>query len=331
MNSINFATYFRPKTFSEVVGQDVPKEVLTKIALTPGISVRSIFLKGAFGAGKTTISKLFGRAVNCSNFSKLHDVCNECDHCKEASTLNSQLYMELDSSIVGNVDAIRSLQEKLSYIPNGRRVVVFDETHAVSKAGQNALLKMVEEGVPNTFFVFASTEDILPTIKSRSICLEITTIPHNLIVSRLQTICDSNSIPYTPEALDSIASKSNGHMRDALSILQLYTLVGDVALKTSYQLIIRFFKAALSKRLDIANSTLQDILQFPSLDIRNSLYLFIRNAFSSQPNTPLYPFLQSGWINKIYSYVFSPVSQSALKDEVGIELMFKSFLDKLSK
>lgn len=331
MESINFSTYYRPKTFSEVVGQEVPKSVLRKIAMTDGISVRSVFLKGSYGSGKSTLCRLFGKAMNCSQFKKTGEICNECASCKEVEAANSQLYFEFDSSVAGNVDAIRALKDRLSYLPNGRRVVVFDETQSASKAALNALLKMVEDGIPNTMFVFASTEDILPTIKSRSVCLDITPIPHELIVHRLQEISALQNVEINSTQLDTIAVKSNGHMRDALSLLQLYSLAGDEALRSSYFSIVKFFRFALQKKLQEAELSLTDILTYPIVDIRNSLYIFIKNCYLAKQGSDLYMFNQSGVVNKIYGFTFSSVSQQALKDEMGIELYFRSFLDKVSR
>lgn len=325
----NLATKYRPTTFAEVVGQDIPKSVLKKIAMADGIAARSIFLHGSFGSGKSTLCRIFARAMNCKTFKKTGDVCNECDGCKSSSTKNSNLYYEFDSSVVGNVDSIRNLQELFSYVPDGRRVVVFDEIHAATKQALNAMLKMVEEGVPNTIFVFASTEDILPTLKSRSICLDITTIPFDLIKDRVLQVASFENIEITEDIAMTIAVKSAGHMRDALSILQLYALAGVEGLKTSYSLIVSFFRKALSHKVDEASLILQDILKYNIVDVKSSLYLFIRNIFLAKSGEPLYP-LKSSMGVKLFNYFFSPVAQTAIKDEVGIELLFRSFLSKLS-
>ena len=156
----NFSTKYRPMTFDQVVGQEVPKTVLKKIAQSPGIACRSIFLKGSWGSGKTTMARIFARAMNCEHFHETGDVCNTCSACQEAMAQNSQIYMEFDATTAGNVDSIRALHDKLSYLPqkNFRRVVVFDEVHACSSSALNALLKLVEEGIPSTIFVFCSTE-----------------------------------------------------------------------------------------------------------------------------------------------------------------------------
>lgn len=324
----NFATQYRPLKFSDVVGQETVIKALKSVARADGIAVRSIFLKGAWGSGKTTSARIFSRALNCSKFKELDDVCNECDSCKEVLSPNSQLYFEFDSSVVGNVEAIRNLQEKLAYTPTkGRRLVVFDECHSASKQALNAMLKMIEDGVPNTMFLFASTEDILPTIKSRSLCLDVTPIPFDLISTRLRYVADKENVNITDEAIETLSVKSNGHMRDALSLLQLYSVIGESALSTSYQLITTFFRAACSKRQDIAEQTIPNILQYPIVDIKSSIYRFIKNCYTAVQGDELFPFQTI--IPKIYQYTFSQVSQYALNDEVGIELYFRSFLEKL--
>ena len=231
-----------------MVGQDIPKAVLKKIALADGISVRSVFLKGAWGSGKSTLARIFGKAMGCHNLKSLGDVCNSCPGCLEAEAANSQTYFEFDSSVAGKIDSINALKDRLSYLSNSRRVVVFDESQASSRAALNALLKLIEDGVPNTMFVFVSTEDILETIKSRSVCLDITPIPHELVVNRLKEVAEIQKLSITPLHLETIAVKSHGHMRDALSLLQLYSLAGAEALKSSYSLIVKFFFSALRKR-----------------------------------------------------------------------------------
>lgn len=165
-NTGNLANLYRPKTFKEVVGQDLAVSALKRIAHADGISVRSVLLIGSWGSGKTTTARIFGRALNCEHFKENDDVCNECPKCKDAMTKTSQLYMELDATSVGNVEAIRNISERLSIVPNGRRLVVVDEIHAASSAALNALLKLIEDGVPNTMFMFCLAKGtLIPTSK----------------------------------------------------------------------------------------------------------------------------------------------------------------------
>lgn len=165
-NTGNLANLYRPKTFKEVVGQDLAVSALKRIAHADGISVRSVLLIGSWGSGKTTTARIFGRALNCEHFKETDDVCNECPKCKDAMTRTSQLYMELDATSVGNVEAIRNISERLSIVPNGRRLVVVDEIHAASSAALNALLKLIEDGVSNTMFMFCLAQGtLIPTSK----------------------------------------------------------------------------------------------------------------------------------------------------------------------
>lgn len=326
----NFATKWRPTNYAEVVGQDIPKAVLKKIALSPGISCRSIFLKGSWGSGKSTLARIFGKSLNCEHFKETGDICNTCNSCLEASAANSQTYFEYDSTVAGNVDAVRALHDKLAYLPykNARRLVVFDEIHAASTSALNALLKMVEEGMPSTIFMFCSTEDILPTLKSRSICLDITTIPPSLMSERIKFVADQEHIEITPEIISIICSKSHGHMRDAMSILQLYSLAGEEVLKTPTALLVKFIFACLKKDRSLAVSLIPEIMKYPTTDISTSVASILRSAYISEKDSPLHPLLKTGMVNKLFSFFYTPLAQQAFKSEVGTELNLRSFLEK---
>lgn len=326
----NFSTKYRPQTFSEVVGQEIPKTVLKKIALSPGIACRSIFLKGSWGSGKTTMARIFARSMNCSEFHKTGEVCNSCPACQEAKAQNSQLYMEFDATTAGNVDSIRALHDKLSYLPpkGMRRVVVFDEVHACTTAALNALLKLVEEGIPQTIFVFCSTEDILPTLRSRSICLDITTIPPVLMSERIKEIASIEGVSISSNDINTICTKSKGHMRDAISILQLYSLAGHEVLKTPTELIYKYILSCLKKDRATALTYIPEIMSYPTTDITSSITGLIQGIYISDETSPYYQLLKSGVVNKLFNFFYTPVNQQAFKSEVGTELVLRSFLEK---
>lgn len=325
----NLANLYRPKTFKEVVGQDLAVAALKRIAHADGITVRSIFLHGSWGSGKSTSARILGRALNCTRFKELDDVCNECDHCKDAMTKTSQLYMELDATSVGNVEAIRNLSERLSIAPNGRRLVVFDECHAASNAALNALLKLVEDGVPNTIFMFCSTEDILPTIKSRSLCIDIGTIPLNVLSDRIREIAESRGTKISDQDLSVLAMKSQGHMRDALQLLQLYELVGEKGLASSYFLFKSFVLNSFSKApKQDPKQILLEVLRYPTADIKMSIGMFIRSIFTAEPNTVEYKLATAGIGKTLFGYFFTPTAQQALRSEVGTEILLRAFLEK---
>lgn len=291
-----------------------------------------VFYTSGIITHNTTVARIFGKALNCEHFQETDDVCNECPKCKDAMTRTSQLYMELDATSVGNVDAIRSLGDRLSIMPNGRRVVIFDECHAASNAALNALLKIVEDGVPNTMFIFCSTEDILPTIKSRSLCIDIGTIPLNILSARVKEIADSRNLPISDQNLSILAMKSQGHMRDALQLLQLYELAGERGLDSSYFKFRSFIINCLSSKPKMdPELILNEILRYPTADIKLSVGMFIRNIFKAEQGTTDYKLLQSGFGKSLFSYFFSPLSQQALRTEVGTEILLRAFLERTKK
>lgn len=328
-NTGNLANLYRPKTFKEVVGQDLAVSALKRIAHADGISVRSVLLIGSWGSGKTTTARIFGRALNCEHFKETDDVCNECPKCKDAMTRTSQLYMELDATSVGNVEAIRNISERLSIVPNGRRLVVVDEIHAASSAALNALLKLIEDGVPNTMFMFCTTEEILPTIKSRSLCIDIGTIPLNVLSARIREIAQSRGTEISEQNLAVLAMKSQGHMRDALQLLQLYELAGERGLDTSYFKFKSFIINAFSKNpKQDPKEILMDILKYPTADIKMSIGTFIRSIFTAEPNTVEYKLAVAGLGKTLFGYFFTPTAQQALRSEVGTEILLRAFLEK---
>lgn len=330
ISNVNIATHYRPLVFKDVVGQDVPCKVLTRVARAEGISVRAIFLKGAYGSGKSTLARIFGRAMNCSKFKELGDVCNECDNCKDLFTKNNQLYYEYDSAVTGNVENIRNLDSLFSIAPQGRRVVVFDEVHASSNAALNALLKMVEEGVRDTIFVFCSTEDILSTLKSRSIILDVTTIPVNLIIKRVKEIAEIRNIQISSENLQILALKSAGHMRDALSTLQLYEICGEDALTSSYNTFKEFMQLVVL-RDTAAYPKIDELVRFNIVDLKNSICSYIKNIYLAKPDTPESHIRKTGIHHSMFGYFYTPVAQQAMRDEIGIEILLQAFVAKVIK
>lgn len=291
-----------------------------------------LFLSGGVLNHNTTLARIFGKALNCSNLKKTGDVCNECNGCKSASAVNSQTVLEYDASKIGNVEGIKSLSRVLSVVPDGRRLVILDETHACSQQAMNALLKMVEEGVKNTIFLFASTEDILPTLKSRSVCIDINTIPLDLVKRRILQIATERGTNISDSELDVLALKSQGHMRDALTLLQYFELVGSAALSSPYLLLKSFVANLYSAhpREDV-NAILAKILSFPISDIKMSLGLLIRNIYLSVPDTPEYKMRQAGIGKSLFGYFFNPTVQQALRSEVGVEIAFRSFIESRTK
>ena len=216
---------FRPKKFSDIVGNEINNKLLLAIAKDDGPS--TIILSGSYGCGKTTSARCFAKAVNCENLSD--DICGKCQSC----TMNfddNPCYTELDSSIFGRVENIRDLYEDLTWVPKGRkRVITFDEFHLTTRAAQSALLKLFEEAPPNIYYLLCTTDknSILQTIISRSITLEFNTKSKEEVINNLQKIAKDKNINLSSNVANLIALRSKGHMRDAHKLLEKYTLIGE--------------------------------------------------------------------------------------------------------
>jgi len=310
----NLAITTRPSTFADVVGQDTAIRVLKRLALCDEIPCRSIFLKGGWGCGKTTLARIFARALNCEHFKERGDVCRE-----------------YDSSVVGNVESIKNLADELSRPTEHRRLIVFDETHNASKSAQNALLKMVEDGMPNTIFMFASTEDILDTLKSRSICLDITPIPLDLLTRHIVKVASENGIEIGSQDAQQIAVKSKGHVRDAMSLLTQYSLVGAESLSTAYRTFGNFI-ASLVMGVGDTVALRTQLLTYPIRDILDAIATFLHNGMvATKDDGVLYKMAESKVIATLFNYFYSTPIQNAMKSERGMELVMLDLTNKMKK
>lgn len=322
-----FATEYRPKTFSEVEGQDLAKATLKAIAHSEGIKVQSILLQGSWGSGKTTLARIFAKAVNCKEFLKTGEVCNKCESCLDADRSNSLLYREYDATRVGNVEAIKSLTESLQ-IKNftGRRVVCIDEVHCSSKQAQSALLKVLEDGVPDTFFVFCTTDEVIKTIKSRSVFLEITTLTREQITNRVKQVAKAEGLTLTESQLESIYLKSQGHMRDALSCLEHYSIAGEEAFKTSIQDFRRYVLKCLKH--EDKEEVLHQLMQYPLHDIQASIRHFLTQCFVATEGFEA-KIKQKGISLKLFRFFYSVEAQQAMKEEAGMEILLRSLAESV--
>lgn len=291
-----------------------------------------LFMSGNVVNHNTCLSRIFAKAMNCSEFKHKGDICNECTGCQEASASNSSLYWELDATRVGNVDGVRALKEQLMVVPEGRRVVTIDEIQSSSKASQDALLKTVEEGVPNTIFMFCGTEDISPTLKSRCVNIDISTIPLPLVETHVAKIAASRGTRLSADELHILAMKSEGHMRNALQLLQFYELAGPRALDSSYFKFRDFIVACFSKSGSVdPSSLLSDLLLYPTIDVRMSVGLLLRNVYATTDESSVEFRLQKAGLGKtLFGFFFSPLAQQALGSEVGVEVLLRSLIERTS-
>lgn len=212
---------WRPMTFDEVVEQKTVVTVLKNAVQTGRIAHAYLFC-GTRGTGKTTMAKIFARAVNCLN-PQNGNPCNECSVCK--NIINQQILdvSEIDAASNNGVDNIRTIIEETAFAASVAkyRVYIIDEVHMLSGGAFNALLKTLEEPPQNVIFILATTEpNKLPvTILSRCQRYDFKRISQEGIIGRLEEICKEQNIQYDISALAFLAQKSDGAMRDAISIL----------------------------------------------------------------------------------------------------------------
>ena len=215
------ARKYRPMSFDSVVGQQALTTTL-KNAVKSGKLAHAYLFCGPRGVGKTTCARIFAKAINCEHPTKEGEACNECESCKAFTEGRSYNIFELDAASNNSVENIKTLMEQTRIPPQvGRyKVFIIDEVHMLSTAAFNAFLKTLEEPPAHVIFILATTEKhkILPTILSRCQIydFERMTVPN--IINHLKAVAEKENIQYEEQALNIIAEKADGGMRDALSI-----------------------------------------------------------------------------------------------------------------
>ncbi len=221
MEYIVSARKYRPSSFDAVVGQQALTTTL-KNAVASGKLAHAYLFCGPRGVGKTTCARIFAKVINCTNPTSDGDACGECESCKAFAEQRSLNIFELDAASNNGVEHIKNLMEQTRVPPQvGKyKVFIIDEVHMLSSSAFNAFLKTLEEPPAHVVFILATTEKhkILPTILSRCQVydFERMTVPN--IIAHLKHVADDQGITYEEEALNLIAEKADGGMRDALSI-----------------------------------------------------------------------------------------------------------------
>ncbi|HSX25740.1 MAG TPA: DNA polymerase III subunit gamma/tau [Chlamydiales bacterium] len=215
------ARKYRPQAFRDVVGQEAIVTTL-KNALRFDKVAHAYLFCGSRGVGKTTLARLFAKALNCAQPTPDFEPCNQCPSCLEILSGQSLDVIEIDGASNRGIDDIRQINETVGYAPShGKyKIYIIDEVHMLTKEAFNALLKTLEEPPERAKFFFATTEShkVLPTIISRCQRFELARISPSLIVSKLQQIAQDLNRSAEPEALHLIASFAEGSLRDAESL-----------------------------------------------------------------------------------------------------------------
>ena len=220
-NYIVSARKYRPMTFDSVIGQQALTTTL-KNAIKNGKLAHAYLFCGPRGVGKTTCARIFAKTINCLSPRPDGEACGECESCKAFNEQRSFNIHELDAASNNSVDDIRQLIEQVRIPPQiGKyKVFIIDEVHMLSTSAFNAFLKTLEEPPRHAIFILATTEKhkLLPTILSRCQIYDFNRMGVDDIVSHLENVAKQEGITYEPAALNEIAQKADGGMRDALSI-----------------------------------------------------------------------------------------------------------------
>ncbi len=215
-----FYNKYRPQTFDEVVGQKTVVETLKNAIAEDKIAHAYLFC-GPRGTGKTTMARLFAKALNCKE--GMGHQCNECDSCVGIMKGEQPDVFEIDAASNSTVDSVRQLIDNVSYQPimSRYKVYIIDEVHNMSNSAFNALLKTLEEPPSFVIFILATTEPqkILPTILSRVQRFDFSKVSSRDLIHNMERVLQSEKIQYEIEALRLVADLSDGGVRDSLSLL----------------------------------------------------------------------------------------------------------------
>lgn len=216
-----FYRKYRPKNFSEVIGQDFIKKTLMNSIIKNKLSHAYIF-SGPRGTGKTSISKIFAKAINCLD-NQDGDCCNKCENCISITNNTTFDIVELDAASNNGVSEIRTIIDSTTFLPSKlkKKIYIIDESHMLTNSAWNALLKTIEDPPSHIIFIFATTEPskIISTITSRCERYNFSKINSNYIEQLIMSVCKKESIQCEDKALKLISLLSEGSVRDSLSIL----------------------------------------------------------------------------------------------------------------
>ena len=272
-NYIVSARKYRPSTFESVVGQRALTTTLKNAIATQKLAHAYLFC-GPRGVGKTTCARIFAKTINCMTPTADGEACNQCESCVAFNEQRSYNIHELDAASNNSVDDIRQLVEQVRIPPQiGKyKVYIIDEVHMLSASAFNAFLKTLEEPPRHAIFILATTEKhkILPTILSRCQIYDFNRISVEDTVNHLSYVASKEGISAEPEALNVIAMKADGGMRDALSIFdQVVSFTGgNITYKSvidnlnvlDYEYYFRLTDCFLANKVSVALLLFNDVL-----------------------------------------------------------------------
>lgn len=272
---------YRPKCFSEVIGQPLATKILKEVVKDAENTPKSLILSGEYGTGKTSLARIFSRALSCEKFKDIGKICFKCEGCLKWGDVSNR-YIEYDSSMVGNVQQIKELRPLFEMYTDYYRVITLDEAQLISRQAQAALLKVLEEGNPKTFFVLCSTDPqaILKTIHSRSTPVDFYSVDQNVMSDYLIDVYKKEkNEDLSKQVSDKIAFKADGHVRDGIKLLELYMLNKDEEiLNIPLNAIALFFIFLGEGKKEEAEKQISKIIKYPLVQIQRTLNYVIMKS-----------------------------------------------------
>ena len=218
----------RPSKFKNIVGQFNITNTLKNSIKNKNIAQSFLFC-GPKGTGKTTCARILAKTINCNNITNETEACDKCNSCNNFNENKSLSIYELDAASNNSVENIRNIISQIRYLPMSEKykVYIIDEVHMLSNSAFNAFLKTLEEPPENTIFILASTDKdkIIPTILSRCQIFNFKKIKTEEIIKEIKNIAKKEKIEYEEKAIELISIKSNGSLRDALTIFDVISKI----------------------------------------------------------------------------------------------------------
>jgi len=338
--SFSLTQKYRPITFSDVLDQDAIITVLKNLLKNKKFSSPLMFT-GIYGGGKTTLARLFAKAVLCKDLTETGEPCNSCSSCKAFLEDSNPAYNEIDAASNSGVDDIRKLREEANFKVLGdydRKVVVIDECHSISAKGNDALLKQLEDNNTDQVYIFCTTapEKMHNTVRSRCLEFNLNRNSKESILTRLKDICIKESFSYEEEGLSIISSMTSPHVRDAIKALEYLSNFGSITeavasehyklvLEDEYLNLVSLLKSNLKGALLVLDSLVlqESVSNIYEGIIRNSLgVLKLRNgvnSFRTEEQKDLANFIFDSYGDDLSSILVDLLKRNKYSDQLTLE------------